>query len=72
MTLVGPGGVGKTRLVTRVATAMERSFPTGTAFAELGALPESIECQPPTWSSMALYYIDGHRVPRFGLAIYIA
>lgn len=32
--------MGKTRLVTRVATAVERSFPARTAVAELGALPD--------------------------------
>ena len=40
MMLVGPGGLRKTRLVTRVATAVERSFPARPAFAELGALPD--------------------------------
>jgi hypothetical protein len=39
MMLVGPGGVGKTRLVTRVAT-VERSFPARPVVAELGALPD--------------------------------
>ena len=32
--------MGKTRLVTRVALAVKRSLPVGTAFAELGALPD--------------------------------
>jgi predicted ATPase len=54
MTLVGPGGVGKTRLVTRVATAMERSFPTGTAFVELGALPDRRSPTVVRWPSPTL------------------
>ncbi|MBD0292082.1 MAG: hypothetical protein ICV70_00730, partial [Jiangellaceae bacterium] len=40
VTLVGTGGVGKTRLVIRVATAVERSFPAGTVFAELSTVRE--------------------------------
>ena len=40
VTLVGPGGVGKTRLVIRVARAVERSFPAGTVFAELSTVRE--------------------------------
>ena len=35
VTLVGPGGVGKTRLALRLAADLRRSFPDGTAFAAL-------------------------------------
>jgi non-specific serine/threonine protein kinase len=38
LTLTGPGGAGKTRLATRVAGELERSFPDGAAFVELGEL----------------------------------
>jgi predicted ATPase/DNA-binding CsgD family transcriptional regulator len=38
VTLVGPGGVGKTRLAVRVAADLRRSFPDGAALAELAAV----------------------------------
>jgi len=40
VTLVGPGGVGKTRLALRAATELRRSFPGGVALADLSAVPE--------------------------------
>jgi predicted ATPase/DNA-binding CsgD family transcriptional regulator len=38
VSLVGPGGVGKTRLAARTATRVARAFPDGTWLIELGAL----------------------------------
>jgi predicted ATPase len=35
VSLVGPGGVGKTRLAVRIATDLGRAFPTGTWLVEL-------------------------------------
>ncbi len=40
VTLVGPGGVGKTRLALRAAADLRRSFPAGTALADLGAVDD--------------------------------
>src|SRR5688572_24318840 len=38
VSLVGPGGVGKTRVAMRAATRVSRAFPDGTWIVELGAL----------------------------------
>ena len=38
LTLVGPGGIGKTRLATEIATRKAESFPDGVFFASLAAI----------------------------------
>jgi len=40
VTLVGPGGVGKTRLATRIAASLGRGFPGGTWLAGLAELQD--------------------------------
>ena len=40
LTLVGPGGVGKTRLAVRAATDLRRSFTSGVVLADLTAVPD--------------------------------
>jgi hypothetical protein len=40
VTLVGPGGIGKTRLARRLAGDVARAFPDGTYALELGELPD--------------------------------
>ena len=40
VTVVGPGGVGKTRLAVRAATELHRSFPDGTVLADLTAVSD--------------------------------
>jgi non-specific serine/threonine protein kinase len=41
VTLVGPGGVGKTRLAQRLARQVERVFPDGVVLVELAALQDA-------------------------------
>ncbi len=40
VTLIGPGGVGKTRLAVRVAASVGQTFPDGVAFVSLVAVRE--------------------------------
>src|SRR5436305_2208485 len=40
VSLVGPGGVGKTRLAIRAASSLGRGFPGGAWMAELGELQD--------------------------------
>ena len=40
LTLVGPGGIGKTRLATEVATLVQSDFPGGVYFLDLSAIED--------------------------------
>ena len=40
VTIVGPGGIGKTRLALRVASGLAADFPDGVRLAELAALAD--------------------------------
>lgn len=41
VTLTGFGGIGKTRLATRMASELRRAFPDGVGFVPLGDLSEA-------------------------------
>jgi predicted ATPase/DNA-binding CsgD family transcriptional regulator len=41
VTIVGPGGVGKTRLATRIATDLERGFPHGAWWVDLAEVRDA-------------------------------
>jgi predicted ATPase/DNA-binding CsgD family transcriptional regulator len=49
VTLVGPGGVGKTRLAVEVARGAASSFPSGCAFADLVPVREGFVVQSVAW-----------------------
>lgn len=51
VTLVGPGGVGKTRLALQVAADFQRAFPHGVWFVDIAPLPDP-ELLAPTVASV--------------------
>ena len=59
VTLVGPGGVGKTRVALRIADAARRTFPDGCWVVPLGALSESDLLIPAVAEALGLYGADG-------------
>jgi predicted ATPase/DNA-binding CsgD family transcriptional regulator len=54
VTLVGPGGVGKTRLALRVATDLQRAVPDGVWLVELGGLDDGELVAKTVMTSMEL------------------
>ena len=54
LTLVGPGGVGKTRLALRVATDLQRAVPDGVWLVELGGLSDAELVAKAVMTSMGL------------------
>lgn len=54
LTLVGPGGVGKTRLAVRAATDLQRAVPDGAWMVELGGLSDAELVPKAVMSSVGL------------------
>lgn len=54
VTLVGPGGVGKTRLATTVAAGLADRYPGGAWLVELGAVTEPAEVAPAVAAALGL------------------
>ncbi|MBL8130769.1 MAG: AAA family ATPase [Anaerolineae bacterium] len=54
VTLVGPGGIGKTRLAVEIASAVGESFPDGVRFAPLQPLRSSDQLLPALINALAV------------------
>jgi non-specific serine/threonine protein kinase len=71
LTLVGTGGVGKTRLGLRLATDVSRSFPEGTALADMSAVRDPAHVAAHVAAALDVRDISG-RWPVTSLAEVIA
>jgi predicted ATPase/DNA-binding SARP family transcriptional activator len=70
LTLVGPGGIGKTRLALQAATDLRGSFPDGVAFVPLAAL-SAAELIVPAIASALGYVFHGTAEPKSQLLAYL-
>ncbi len=59
MTLVGPGGVGKTRVALRITEAARRTFPDGCWVVPLGAVAQPDLVSAAVAEALGLYGADG-------------
>ncbi len=64
VTLVGPGGIGKTRLAMEVASLHRASFPDGVFWAPLAALSQADELLPAIAEAIPFRFQQDHRSPR--------
>ncbi len=59
ITLIGPGGIGKTRLAVEFARSLEASFPDGAWFVDLAALERGADVWPAIASSLLIEPLPG-------------
>lgn len=59
LTLIGPGGIGKTRLAIEFARSIEASFPDGAWFVDLSALERGADVWPAIASSLLIEPLPG-------------
>ena len=62
VTLVGPGGVGKTRLASTVAHAMRRSFSNRVRWVELAGISYAADVEPAIGRALAIVPLQGETV----------
>ena len=70
ITLVGPGGIGKTRLALQVATQQQHRFADGSAFIPLVSV-ESLDAVIPTIASAIHFAFYGPSDPKLQLLNYL-
>jgi predicted ATPase/transcriptional regulator with XRE-family HTH domain/Tfp pilus assembly protein PilF len=54
LTLVGPGGIGKTRLAIEVAANLGDDYPDGVLVAELSALTDAVDVPRAVWAALEI------------------
>lgn len=64
LTLIGPGGIGKTRLALRVAAEVNRAFPDGVWLVELASLEDSDLVANAVADAIGLRDLSGEPVDR--------
>src|SRR5579859_4844598 len=64
LTLVGPGGIGKTRLALEVASLQRALFPDGLFFVPLASLNRVDDILTAIVEAMPFHFHQDHRSPR--------
>jgi predicted ATPase/class 3 adenylate cyclase len=59
LTLIGPGGIGKTRLATEFARSLEATFPDGAWLVDLSALERDSEVWPAIAEALLILPVPG-------------
>ncbi|MBV9228110.1 MAG: AAA family ATPase, partial [Chloroflexi bacterium] len=71
LTLVGPGGIGKTRLAMEAATRYRASFPDGVLWVPLAQLSQADELLPAIAEAMPFRFPQDQRSPREQFLAYL-